>query len=109
MEKDLRKRFEEAAEKYLEHVVGYDQGIRANPYLFDGKQASEIYIAGAEQGYKEAIARAKEWWKSYYKLPDYYYSETRDVQEKMRDDYKFDMEVVADFESYMNKLWEDEK
>lgn len=55
MDTELRKKLEAAAEKYLERIEMYDKGMRKNPYLFDGKQASGIYVAGAEQGYKEAI------------------------------------------------------
>lgn len=50
MDKQSRKRLEEAADKYA-----------------DGRRncisAGNGFLAGAEYGYKEAIARAKEWLK----------------------------------------------
>ena len=54
MEKDLHKRLEEAARKSFEER--YPDGID----LYKDAQI-DGFIAGAEYGYKEAIAQAKRW------------------------------------------------
>lgn len=91
MEKDLRNRLEEAARKSFEER--YPDGID----LYKDAQI-DGFIAGAEHGYKEAIALVKEWW---WENIDALFGH------KITKD-EFD-NLIADFESDMNKLWEDEK
>ena len=96
MDEQLRKRLEEAAGKIA--PVGFDQwGVSV---------ARNIFKFGAELGYKEAIAQAKEWLLentiSHYN-PD---TDARWVDTNECEDSK---EFVYRFEADMNKLWEDEK
>lgn len=79
MDKELRKRLEVAAKEYQEE---YETTERV------------AFTHGAVWGYKEAIARAKEWLLQHLPIPDWYSSTE---------------EFVSDFETDMNKLWEDEK
>lgn len=118
MTEEIRKRLEEA---FIEWLNEHRDETTIRNYE-DETLAHFSFNAGGEFMFKECggmavlhdmrkliLAQCKEWWKTYYKLPDYYHSETRDVQEKMEDDYEFHMKVVADFESDMNKLWEKQK
>lgn len=110
MGKDLHKRLEEAAEKYVASredgvTVKVDKGSREETVL---KLCLELchsdYIAGAEHGYKEAIAQAREWLKEHSKTEHYsdgapYCDTPFATQEDMLDTFDFDM----------NKLWEEKK
>lgn len=101
MDEQLRKRIEEAAEKYINNHSNY----LCSAFLQD--RLKEAHIAGAEHGYKEAIEVAKEWLKenTYNKI----------IKGDLPDDteepdcctlYSTQQQLLADFELYMNKLWE---
>ena len=85
---EIRKRLEEAADKYA-------WSVWTNPmFLEEWNECKRDYIAGAEYGYKEAIKQAKEWLKQNLGSWDFTY---------------FDDDDIADFEEAMNKLWEEKK
>lgn len=90
MNKDLRKRLEEAAKKYADEYVVGDVAIIVD---LIHEVAKESFLAGAEYGYKEAIEAAKEWMKEHYHLFEHFDKD----------------EVISDFEADMNKLWEEQK
>lgn len=75
MNEQLRKRLEEAAEKYQEE---YETTERV------------AFTHGAIWGYKEAITFAKEWLK--------------ELIENNRYEY-LDDDMIVYFEAYMNNLW----
>lgn len=85
MDTDLHKRIKEAANAYI------------HKHLCD-INCLEAYIAGAEYGYKEAIAKTKEWLKT---AISNYTSEYIVGCSKG--------EFISAFENDMNKLWEEEK
>lgn len=85
MEKDPRKRLEEAAD-----AVCNCQGC-PSIFMYGGCKKEcvmhEFYKRGAEYGYKEAIKQAKEWLEK----------------------ENAPLSTCFNFENDMNKLWEDEK
>lgn len=99
MIEEMRKRLEEAADNFIGHPYEIEEGFEIT-----GKR--KAFKHGAEQGYKEAIAQAKEWLLentiSHYN-PD---TDARWVDTNECEDSK---EFVYRFEADMNKLWEDEK
>lgn len=84
MDTELRKRLEEAADKYIKIIT---EDI---PYYH--KEVKQGFMVGAEQGYKEAITQAKKWLKKQLIDCDYTY---------------LDDELIVNFEADMNKLWEE--
>lgn len=112
MTEEMRKRLEEAAEKYaLEHKAEW---LHQNFYV---SECEEGFLAGAEWMFKEAggemvfremrrmiLAQCKEWLKENFftKVDDnaflYWDSNFNDITE-----------ALADFEADMTKLWEGEK
>lgn len=94
MDEQLRKRLEEAArEEYPSYI-----GEHLNGRKFDvNKRDREAFIEGGNigctLGYKEAIAQAKEWLNK--NLAEYVYG------------YDSLSVILADFETDMNKLWEE--
>ena len=90
MDKELRKRLEEAAKK----------SVSSNKMLSheEGTGALIGFIWGAEHGYKEAIAQAKEWMRNYF--PDEL--DGKGFEFVSRD------EILSDFEADMDKLWEED-
>lgn len=102
MDEEMRKRLEEAAEKYINNHNNY----LCSAFLKD--RLKEAHIAGAEHGYKEAITQAKEWLKEHFHDipqpdPDLINLHPVDVEA----DYWSMESMLADFEADMNKLWED--
>lgn len=95
MNEELRKRMEEAADNYAEKHgfrVPYD-GSNNFYDETDVKASKEGFLAGAEYGYKEAIGLAKEWL-----FVNGVFSRKTCGELK---------QYLADFEAYMNKLWEE--
>lgn len=90
MDKELRKRLEEAAENFL---LPYEKLY--HPAIHLG------FMQGAELGYKEAIAQAKEWIQK--NVPIIHTEEGDYVRVKNVSMNKY----LADFEAEMNKLWEE--
>ena len=82
MDEQLRKRLEEAADKYA-----------------DGRRncisAGNGFLAGAEYGYKEAIAVAKEW--------------MNDNARNYVNGVLWAEHMMSDLETFMNILWEEQK
>lgn len=101
MDTETRKRLEEAAEKYaLEHKAEW---LHQNFYVSDSEEG---FIAGAEYGYKEATAQAKEWLREH--VPSII-TETEDYVKSFELHMIPMSKFLADFEADMNKLWEGEK
>lgn len=114
MNKDLRKRFEEAAKesvwKEYQCKGKYHCLSRTECEMCEGSNTpydvrecgagdyKEGFHAGAEQGYKEAIEQAKEWLHNNLHL--YIMSGSRQIN------YTFLMDGL---EKAMNKIWEGEK
>lgn len=109
MDKYLRKRLEEAAN--IEAIKDTSKGRNRKDYFISAMADHENgfregFLVGAEYGYKEAIAQAKEWLKKNLTIT------TVDQQRKlifnvMTEDNK--IKLLADFEADMNKLWEEKK
>lgn len=95
MNKNLRKRLEEAADNYANNVVAKSLFLRED-YVLGVK---EDFYQGAEQGYKEAIEQAKEWMKNYFPVE----LDGKNFELVSRD------EILSDFEKAMNKLLEEKK
>lgn len=94
MNTDLHKRLEEAAEKYCTDN-GLLSGACASQISYGHSCMHDGFIAGAELGYKEAINVAKEWLKNFLDSEDCEY---------------LDNSIPAnEFETAMNKLWEEQK
>ena len=96
MDKELRKRLEEAAKNYADENYYVDYSAGTTPYsvgLEEGEHdgAEDGFLAGAEYGYKEAIALATEW-----------------LNNHLGKDNGTPYFIKA-FEADMNKLWEEEK
>lgn len=110
MEKDLRKRFEEAAIKISCVCPPSGQFGTGNyePAEFD-EDAYKAALKGAEFGYKEAIKAAKEW------LSDCIHNEEHISSHPYRDDkivatFDFDDDketILSNFERELNKLLEE--
>lgn len=101
MDTELKKKIEEASKEIA------DKKFPKHRASENDRRAREAYqlcrdscIIGIELGYKEAIALAKKWLKDnlgYYDYNVVYIGETR-----------WD-HIAKDFESDMNKLWEENK
>ena len=92
---ELRKRLEEAAEKYAdEHGFRVPYDGSNNFYdQTDVKASKDVFLAGAEIGYKEAIKAANEWLQSKCDFID--------------GDNLLHLDFNGEcFCNYMNKLWE---
>lgn len=101
MNTDLQKRIEEAAEKYALSLQL--PSIERTYYA-----TRDNFKAGAEHGYKVAIALAKEWLKGHIgdfqpEMDDLYLVSDSD------EIYYDGDELLTDFETNMNKLWEEKK
>lgn len=92
MDAELRKRLEEAAEKYIER--NYKDSITPDWNERD-------FLAGAEQGYKEAIKEAIKWWS--YNLLDNYHNAEAYVEKRITKE-----ELLKFFETDMNKLFKED-
>lgn len=92
MAEEMRKRLEEAAD-----AICNCQGC-PSIFMYGGCKKEcvmhEFFKKGFKYGYKEAVEKAKEWLLGHLPTPDWYSSTE---------------EFVSDFESYMNKLWEEKK
>lgn len=86
MDEQFRKRLEEAAEKYIKIITPDDI-----PYYH--KDVKQAFRAGAEHGYKEAIAQC-----IFYLRRDYAYNASMSVH---------DDAFLDEFEAEMLKLWEE--
>lgn len=93
MTKELRKRFEEAAERKAgcKSWLCYERSEKCKEMCIKYKYARECM----EQGYMEAIAMAKEWL-----LVNGVFSRKTCGELK---------QYLSDFETYMSKLWEEKK
>lgn len=93
MTEEMRKRLEEAAEKESKCIDCKDKRGLGLCKLYCASYRK--FYAGAEYGYKEAIKQAKEWLNK--NLAEYVYG------------YDSLSVILADFETDMNKLWEEKK
>lgn len=106
MDAEMRKKLEEAAKGYADENYEVDYSAGTTPYsvgLDEGAHdgAEDGFLAGAEHGYKEAIAQAKEWIQK--NVPIIYTEEGDYVRYK-----NVPLTIyLANFEADMNKLWED--
>lgn len=103
MTEEMRKRLEEAAENFRGCFLGRMNKCRESkgkePYSVNNViidislDAAELgYKEGVEHGYKEAIKQATKWlWKQWHQ-PEFVYISTN---------------LILDFETDMNKLWEE--
>lgn len=91
MEKDLHKRLEKEKHKYAYMLTP----MFSLHYSEEYGRVATAFMRGAELGYKEAIAQAKEWMKENAR----HYSNTVIGRRAL----------LADFETGMNKLWEESK
>lgn len=103
MTEEMRKRLEEVAREYAYENYKVDYSVGTTPYsvgLDEGARvgAEDGFLAGAEWGYKEAIAMAKEWLKN--NVSDYAASYIVGCSKG---------EFISDFEADMNKLLEEKK
>ena len=92
MDERLRKKLEEAAEKYARKVV--PECISSYEEYFEDTKANFRNVA--ELGYKEAITQCKEWLKKhsnteYYSDGASYCDTPFATQEDMLDTFNFDM------------------
>lgn len=101
MNAELRKRLEEATEKY---VLSLSLPSIERTYV----ATKDDFLAGAEVGYKEAIEQAKEWMEenTETRMPD---NEDKDFVWVQGVRYEDKGELIARFETDMNKLWEEKK
>lgn len=100
MTEEIKKRLEDAAT--IETLKDTSKGRNRNDYFISAMADHENgfregFIAGAEQGYKEAIAQAKKWMQNYF--PD-------ELDGNGFEFVKLNA-ILADFETDMNRLWED--
>lgn len=101
----LQKRLEEAADTYADKHgfrVPYD-GSNNFYDETDVKASKDGFLAGAKQGYKEAIKVAKEWLKEYTLTNHTANGNICTVF------FETKKELLTNFESDMNKLWEEKK
>lgn len=102
MEKDLHKRLEEAADRHCKCDACLSEHKATGGCWKEICPPHSAYIAGAEYGYKEAIAQAKEWLET----------NIANQVEMMMAEGPLMMSkrtFLADFEAEMLKLWEDKK
>lgn len=101
MDKDLRKRLEEAAREFEPDAFDEDMILP----MREGYVVSRIrggFKAGAEYGYKEAITQAKEWMKK-----NTFTNKLYGLRPIQYWDFATQEQMLTDFESDMNKLWEE--
>lgn len=100
MKEDLRKKLEEAAEKYaIKHRADY---LPEDCYASEHKEG---FLAGAKYGYKEAIKVAKEWMRdsdNFYQSGSEEYPDVTVMADTIG-------EMIDTFETDMNKLLEEKK
>ena len=103
MTEKMRKRLEEAAD---EHCSKYDfEPTQRNitdsgwEYGHTYTQLVKCFLAGAEYGFNEAMAMAKEWLKKRIGNDIFF----------CIDGWLTSKEFLTDFETDMNKLWEEQK
>lgn len=111
MNTELRNRLEEAAKQQAIHTLAYFAQHNQTPTHFDwADKVKEEYIAGAEYGYKEAIAQAKEILRKLRIKSEKNFDTCYEYQEAF---YQGQIELLdqalADFETDMNKLLEEKK
>lgn len=105
MNTDLRKRFEEAAREAggcstcIAHKIGCEG--RCSTYFVAHK--------GAEFGYKEAIKVAKEWLMEHISCDIQCNEDGEPLANSYIEGRKFAIEIADEFETYMNKLLEENK
>lgn len=100
MTNDLHKKLEKAANDFADKHgfrIPYD-GSNNFYDTTDVKASKDGFLAGAELGYKEAITQAKEWLKN--SVSDYTATYIVGCSKG---------EFITNFETNMNKLWEEKK
>lgn len=103
MNKEMRKRLEEAAKRYADenYEVDYSEGTTSyNEGSHDG--AEDGFLDGAEYGYqaKEILRiKAEKNFDTCHEYQEAFYQGQIELLDQ----------ALADFESDMNKLWEGEK
>lgn len=105
MDEQLRKRLEEAAREYAKRVV--PECISSYEDFFNNTVAD--FRNGAELGYKEAIAQAKEWLIDHFSAAVECNENGVPLEKSYIEGRKLAIEMLTDFETYMNKLLEEKK